>query len=449
MRSSFNKAQIVSEDADEFDFTYGPDDERKKTILQNNSLIQSTRYFSGDYEKTIAGSNVTEVHYISGGSGLAALYVIENGNGTMYYPYTDYLGSILTVTDDQGNPVAEQSFDAWGRNRNPDDWTDQNIPSVPSWLYRGYTGHEHNKEFALINMNGRMYDPVVGRMLSADNNLQLPEYSQNYNRYTYALNNPLKFTDPTGNDWYYDAEGIAKWDKDLTEENFADKIKNGKYIGQTYLHIFDDGHAEFGDQKGELLPLKMLEATDISASQSNNESTATDKNAFVQSGAGYEDYNYNEATGNYESQNQIEWKKTGKEMSDFADFADDLIINTTMTMATWELGGSVGLKWASKYFSKPASSIFSYITPHITKDLVARGWTKELIHLAVNKSFTTRVALDKTTGGIWEEATAFYLKKGKGWYVVRNNISGKIVQISDRTKPWFPDQTIINPYIPK
>lgn len=47
-------------------------------------------------------------------------------------------------------------------------------------------------------MNGRMYDPVIGRMLSTDNFIQSPDYTQSYNRYTYALNNPLKYTDPDG-----------------------------------------------------------------------------------------------------------------------------------------------------------------------------------------------------------------------------------------------------------
>ena len=47
-------------------------------------------------------------------------------------------------------------------------------------------------------MNGRLYDPVLGRMLSPDNNVQMPDYSQNFNRYSYCFNNPLKFTDPSG-----------------------------------------------------------------------------------------------------------------------------------------------------------------------------------------------------------------------------------------------------------
>ena len=47
-------------------------------------------------------------------------------------------------------------------------------------------------------MNGRLYDPYVGRFLSPDNNLQAPGLAQNYNRYSYCLNNPLRFTDPSG-----------------------------------------------------------------------------------------------------------------------------------------------------------------------------------------------------------------------------------------------------------
>jgi len=54
-------------------------------------------------------------------------------------------------------------------------------------------------EFGLINMNGRLYDPVLGRMLSPDNYVQMPDNTQNFNRYSYVLNNPLKYTDPSGN----------------------------------------------------------------------------------------------------------------------------------------------------------------------------------------------------------------------------------------------------------
>jgi len=91
----------------------------------------------------------------------------------------------------------EYSYDTWGRRRNAQDWTytlDGRTPITD----RGYCMHEHLDNFALINMNGRMYDPMLGRMLSPDNYVQAPFFTQSYNRYTYCFNNPLKYTDPSG-----------------------------------------------------------------------------------------------------------------------------------------------------------------------------------------------------------------------------------------------------------
>ena len=50
----------------------------------------------------------------------------------------------------------------------------------------------------LVHMNGRIYDPLLGRMLSADPHIQSPTNLQNYNRYSYVTNNPLSMTDPSG-----------------------------------------------------------------------------------------------------------------------------------------------------------------------------------------------------------------------------------------------------------
>jgi RHS repeat-associated protein len=128
------------------------------------------------------------------------MYVVENGVGNMYYTYTDNLESINVVTNNAGTIVAEQSFDAWGRRVDVNTLQPLTAsPSIPAWLYRGYTGHEMLNEFRLINMNARLYDAVVGQFLSPDNFLQDPLNSQNYARYNYVFNNPLKYIDPTGN----------------------------------------------------------------------------------------------------------------------------------------------------------------------------------------------------------------------------------------------------------
>ena len=65
-------------------------------------------------------------------------------------------------------------------------------------LGRGYTGHEYLPWFGLVNVNARLYDPAIGRFLSPDPYVQIPDFTQNFNRYAYAFNNPMKFVDPDG-----------------------------------------------------------------------------------------------------------------------------------------------------------------------------------------------------------------------------------------------------------
>ena len=112
------------------------------------------------------------------------------------------------MTDGSGSLIARQSFDAWGRPRDIKTWglhevdlanPEQALALQPTAFFdRGYTGHEHMAGFGLINMNGRVYDPYLQRFLSPDPFVQAPTNAQNYNRYSYVLNNPLMYTDPSG-----------------------------------------------------------------------------------------------------------------------------------------------------------------------------------------------------------------------------------------------------------
>ncbi|WP_205635929.1 colicin E5-related ribonuclease, partial [Algoriphagus antarcticus] len=91
------------------------------------------------------------------------------------------------------------------------------------------------------------------------------------------------------------------------------------------------------------------------------------------------------------------------------------------------------------------SSVFSYLTPKIVKQMGSRGWTQELIHNTINNPFTTRVATNSATGNA---STAFFQKNGS--YVVKDDLTNQVIQISNRLdNKWIPDATIINPYIPK
>lgn len=118
-------------------------------------------------------------------------------NSQMYYLYRDYLGSILLITDNQGVKKEQRHFDAWGNIVKLTDGNGNNLTEF-AILDRGYTGHEHLSKVGLIHMNGRLYDPLLHRFLAPDNFVQDPYNSQNYNRYGYVLNNPLKYTDESG-----------------------------------------------------------------------------------------------------------------------------------------------------------------------------------------------------------------------------------------------------------
>ena len=86
-----------------------------------------------------------------------AIFAVDsNNNGTMSYVIKDHQGSMYaTVT---GNTVERYSFDAWGRRRNPQTLSYDNVTTS---FDRGYTLHEHYDDFGLINMNGRLYDALA------------------------------------------------------------------------------------------------------------------------------------------------------------------------------------------------------------------------------------------------------------------------------------------------
>jgi RHS repeat-associated protein len=111
------------------------------------------------------------------------------------------------VTDDNGNVLDNLGFEPFG-SRKTKDWT-ANISSTElgalldlDWDHtrkaRGFTGHEHLDRTGFIHMNGRVYDPVLGRFLSPDPIVQLPAFSQSWNRYSYVSNSPLSLVDPSG-----------------------------------------------------------------------------------------------------------------------------------------------------------------------------------------------------------------------------------------------------------
>ena len=160
-------------------------------------------YYLGDcYEIDETPSGNKEKLYLAGENyyDASAVLVKDHTNSwKLYYIGRDYLGSITDIITEAGTKYASYNFDAWGRQRNSSSHV--YIPSgqeVELFLGRGYSGHEHLKEFGLVNMNARLYDPALGRFLAPDPFVQMPDLSQNFNRYSYAMNNPLRYVDEDG-----------------------------------------------------------------------------------------------------------------------------------------------------------------------------------------------------------------------------------------------------------
>ncbi|UZO81358.1 hypothetical protein NBT05_02530 [Aquimarina sp. ERC-38] len=152
------------------------------------------------------------IFYLGGDAYTAPTAKVEQYKGTVnilsesLILQRDYQGSILNILKVIGQANGESNaelleqrhYTAWGVVDYFWSKSGKKVMDRGSILDRGYTGHEHFDEVSLIHTNGRMYDPYLQRFLSPDNYIQDPTNTQNYNRYGYVLNNPLKYTDWSG-----------------------------------------------------------------------------------------------------------------------------------------------------------------------------------------------------------------------------------------------------------
>jgi RHS repeat-associated protein len=132
--------------------------------------------------------------------------VAMRSGGQVYYLHGDHLGSVSLVTDESGEVVSRQLYHPFGTVRytegaNPTDF--------------GFTGQKAVPGTGLLFYHARYYHPALGRFISPDSIVPGAANPQAWNRYSYCLNNPLVYTDPTGNqpsspsDWFWFAIGAA------------------------------------------------------------------------------------------------------------------------------------------------------------------------------------------------------------------------------------------------
>lgn len=198
----YSRPSIMTEGGRSAAFTYNGDGARVKMNVSDGATSVLSRYYIGNqYELDVTPNGTTERLYLGGDAYSAPAVYVKEGSGawTFYNIGRDYLGNITHIATADGTLVEENSYDPWGRLRNPETKEIYSLGTEPElMLGRGYTGHEHLTWFGLINMNARLYDPVLGRFLSPDPFVQMPDFTQNFNRYSYCLNNPLVYVDKNG-----------------------------------------------------------------------------------------------------------------------------------------------------------------------------------------------------------------------------------------------------------
>lgn len=200
----------ITEGNKAYTITYNGENSRIKSQYRENNGTVFTKYYCGPYEEIQNSLTNRKNYYIYAGGEIAAVYTEGASDAGMYYFHNDHLGSPWLITNASGGEVQRQNFNAWGRRRDASDWSIyRNLPEMK--FDRGFTGHEHLEMFGLINMNARLYDPVLGRFLSPDPIVQIPEFTQSYNGYSYALNNPLSYKDPNGESLILIAAIIGGW----------------------------------------------------------------------------------------------------------------------------------------------------------------------------------------------------------------------------------------------
>lgn len=198
------------------EFWHGPDGQRflrKASWMDGSTLeVSWTLYMLGGTFEEVHPDHDSAVNYtqrILVTDKVQHQYIKYPSSSTTVidYVHRDHLGNIVARSNESGSVVSSVDFDPFGRQRGTLWDRDASASEISdladgedSFSARGYTDHEMLNRTGFIHMNGRVFDPRLGRFIQPDPIVGSPTASQNYNRYAYVFNNPLSFTDPSGFD---------------------------------------------------------------------------------------------------------------------------------------------------------------------------------------------------------------------------------------------------------
>ncbi|MBU2515405.1 VCBS repeat-containing protein [bacterium] len=139
--------------------------------------------------------------------------------GTWFY-HQDHIGSSTVITDAEGNEATRIAYLPYGE-------IDMDHSTGTETITHKFTGQELDEETGLMYYNARFYDPGIGRFLTPDTIVPDQTNAQAFNRYAYVINNPIRYTDPTGHnpkgdghEWGYEG-GLSDSEKERRDQNEA------------------------------------------------------------------------------------------------------------------------------------------------------------------------------------------------------------------------------------
>lgn len=216
--TSYNYPSKITGTSSTFTFSYAPD--RSVWLETETGGAGNTTYRLGSPLMSIVrgSSGSTDRNYIYAGSEPVAIDERTSSSNTFYYLLTDHQGSISGITNSSGQLVVGESFQPYGGRRNPTTWTapasTSDLNTIQGITPRGYTFKEALQDMNFVDLGGRVEDDFTERFISADPNIPDPTNPQSYNRYSYTLNNPLTYIDPTG--FLYETDDPTGGGDDLT-----------------------------------------------------------------------------------------------------------------------------------------------------------------------------------------------------------------------------------------
>jgi RHS repeat-associated protein len=185
-------------------FVYDAEGRQKSFFIPSNSgsTPDATYYYDGNGQRVKKISSTETTVFVYDGSGqLSAEYSTDLATTPQVsYLTIDHLGSPRIITNEAGEVTKRQDYTAFGEETVTADRTSGLKYTNPDELRQGYTGYQKDDESGLDFAQARYYNSAHGRFTSVDplTASAAIKNPQTFNRYTYALNSPYKFTDPLG-----------------------------------------------------------------------------------------------------------------------------------------------------------------------------------------------------------------------------------------------------------